>query len=144
VDTSARAAGAEERVVMTAQFEPGEGTKAGQNINGSVSVFEGSEVGGDYKLAVRIEGLTEGEHAWHIHSAPCGKEAPVVVAFTDTNDAPGLAQPLIPGESRVAEATVTVPKDKLSLDELRKGEFSLHVHERGGVDHGRTMACANR
>jgi hypothetical protein len=23
------------------------------------------------------------------------------------------------------------------------GQFSLHVHERGGVDHGATVACAN-
>jgi hypothetical protein len=66
-----------------------------------------------------------------------------VVPFTDTNDAPGLAEPLTPGESRVAEATVTVPNAKLSLDKLRSGEYSLHVHERGGLDHGRTMACAN-
>ena len=133
----------EENVVMTASFEPAEGTPEGQPVQGSVRVLEGTEPDGDYRLAVQIEGLSPGQHAWHIHSGQCGEKAPVVVPLTATAEDPGLAKPLTPGEGGVAEGNVTVPHGKLSLDQLQSGEYSLHVHERGGVDHGPTVACAN-
>jgi Cu/Zn superoxide dismutase len=128
--------------VITSDFEPVEGV-AGESVEGTVSVLEGTEPTDDYRLAVHIEGLTPGEHAWHIHAAPCGKDGPVVVPFTETEDGPGLAQPLSPSAGGVAEAKVAVPQDKLSLEQLKSGEYSLHVHEKGGVDHGATVACAN-
>ena len=138
-----RPAAREGRVVMTANFEPAEGRRTAEPVRGTATVLEAEEPNGDYRLAVRIEGLSEGEHAWHIHSAPCGKEAPVVVPFTATKESPGLAQALTPGEGGVAEANVTVPQNKLSLEQLKSGEYSIHVHERGGIDHGSTVACAN-
>jgi hypothetical protein len=130
-------------VAMTESFQPAEGAKEGQRIDGTVTVFEPAAGNADYRLAVRIEGIGEGEHAWHIHAAPCGKEGPVVVPFTQTEDAPGLARPLKPDASGIAEATVTVPADRVTIDKLRSGEYSLHVHDRGGIDHGATVACAN-
>jgi Cu/Zn superoxide dismutase len=134
---------AEGSVAMTASFEPGEGALDGQRVDGTLTVFEPAQGNGDFRLRVHVQGIGEGEHAWHIHAAPCGQEGPVVVPFTETEDGPGLAQPLRPGEDGVAEATVTVPADKLQLDQFRNGDYSLHVHQKGGVDHGPTVACAN-
>jgi Cu/Zn superoxide dismutase len=132
----------EGNVVTTANFEPGEG--AGERaISGTVTVLEGEEPTGGYRLAVEIEGLTPGEHAWHIHNAPCGKQGPVVVPFTATESEEGLAQALDAGEGGMAEAEVTVPSERLSLDELKSGEYSLHVHQNAGADHGPTVACAD-
>jgi Cu/Zn superoxide dismutase len=138
-----RPADSESAILMTARFEPAEGAPSGRPITGSVNVIEATEAGGDYHLVVNIEGLSPGEHAWHIHSGPCGEKAPVVVPFTPTAEGPGLAQALTPGEGGVAEADVTVPRDRLSLEQLKSGDYSLHVHEKGGVDHGPTVACAN-
>jgi Cu/Zn superoxide dismutase len=132
-----------ESAVMTARCEPGEGLEPGRTSDGSVTVMEALEMGGEYRRDVRIEGLSAGEHAWHIHSGPCGHAAAVVVPFTPTADEPGLADALTPGAGGVAEASVTVPQGQLSLDQLRSGEYSLHVHQRGGVDHGPPLACAN-
>jgi hypothetical protein len=54
-----------------------------------------------------------------------------------------LGQPLTPDESGNATASVTVPGDVFSFEQLEQGEYSVHVHERGGLDHGPTVACAN-
>lgn len=132
-------------MLKTVEFEPWEGGDYGP-INGAVEVFQGDTRDGDYRLTVRLGGLGPGEHAWHIHSGPCDSDAPVVVSFTPSekrDENVDLSKPLIPGEGGVAEATVTVPHDQLSLDELVSGEYSLHVHQTAGVDHGPTVACAN-
>jgi Cu/Zn superoxide dismutase len=134
---------AEGTVAMTESFRPAEGAKEGQRIDGTVTVFEPTEPNADYRLSVRIAGIGEGEHAWHIHAAPCGKEGPVVVPFTQTEDGPGLAQPLRSDAAGTAEATVTVPAERLTLEKMKSGEYSVHVHEKGGIDHGPTVACAN-
>lgn len=105
----------------------------------------GAEMSGEgLRLTVEIEGLSQGEHAWHIHSGPCGEEAPVVVAITPTADMEGIGQPLTASrEGENVRASVTVPGDELTLDQLRSGEYSLHVHAQGGEDHGATVACAD-
>jgi Cu/Zn superoxide dismutase len=126
-------------VIMQSDFT----AEAGQNVTGAVTVLRGDQPGGDFQVAVRLVGLMPGEHAWHIHSAACGTEAPVVVPFTQTSDEDGLASPLSPGPAGAAEQVVTVPRDRLPLEQLQAGEYSIHVHERGGVDHGPTVACAN-
>jgi hypothetical protein len=126
-----------EGVERTAQFESvGEG-----GASGTLRILDGGAAG--TQLAVDLTGLSEGEHAWHIHNAPCGQEGTVVVPFTDTEAEEGIAEPLRVGADGNAIATVIVPSDRLSQDELRSGQYSLHVHERGGVDHGATVACVN-
>ena len=93
-------------------------------------------------LRARVEGLSPGPHAWHIHSGRCGQGAPVVVAFTPTQEMAGIDQPLVPGPDRVAEETAFVPESMLTRKDLQGGEYSVHVHRAGGVDHGPTVACA--
>ncbi|HUG02486.1 MAG TPA: CHRD domain-containing protein [Longimicrobiales bacterium] len=124
---------------MTAQFTSPDGAD--------------SEVGGDitltatdldeFRVDASLRGLAEGPHAWHIHSAACGTDAPVVVPFTETADMEALGQPLTPDENGNATASVAVPGDVFSFEQLEVGEYSVHVHERGGLDHGPTVACAN-
>ena len=96
-----------------------------------------------FRVEVALNGLSEGEHAWHIHSGPCGETAPVVVAFSETQTMDGLAESLEADEDGSVESSVTVPAEQLSLDRLQSGEYSIHVHQQGGVNHGPTVACAD-
>lgn len=96
-----------------------------------------------FRVEATLDGLPQGEHAWHIHSGPCGAQAPVIVAFSRTAEMDGLTRPLNVDQQGHAEGAATVPSDQLSLDELRGGGYSLHVHAQGGTDHGPTVACAD-
>lgn len=150
----------------TAMFEPG---PAGANVSGMVRIIPSDE---ELRLEVQLNGLTEGEHAWHIHNAPCGEEGPIVVAITPTADHPeGVGDPIEAGADGSAEADVTIPRDRIppglqnvlgtsgmvgqpgaatgqadtaaQATGAQGDQFSLHVHERAGVDHGQTVACAD-
>lgn len=155
---------------ITAELEPAEGA-GNENISGSVTIYRtdgtdgttqpgdaaattdpattttatatpGTAGTGEWRIEVTANGLSEGEHAWHIHSGPCGEQAPVVLAFTATNDMEGIAQPLT-GGSAMAHGQATVPADKMPLTGLQSGAHSLHIHAQGGTDHGPTVACAD-
>lgn len=156
-----------EAALITAQFQPAEGATEAARISGTARIFPANglgtttatgtepdetqtsattgegETGQGFRVEVSINGLSQGEHAWHIHSAACGQEAPVVVAFTPTKDQEGLASALNADQSGRAEAEATVPSDELTLDRLQSGQYSLHVHTQSGVDHGPTVACAD-
>jgi Cu/Zn superoxide dismutase len=121
----------------TVDIEPG---PAGANVVGSMQV---EPVGNDTQVRLTLAGLAPGEHAWHIHNAPCGEQGPVVFPFTATADMDGTTDPVTAAEDGTATATATVPGDRLMRSELRNGRYSIHVHERGGLDHGDTVACAN-
>jgi Cu/Zn superoxide dismutase len=110
-------------------FAPGH---AGTNVAGTVRVTP-LESGGT-ELLVDLTGLTAGEHAWHIHSGACGTEGPIVLPITATVDMEALGAPIQAGEDGRAAAGVTT---------LGPGPFSLHVHERGGIDAGASVACSN-
>lgn len=151
--------------VLTGQLQPpqdAQAQQAGQQVTGNVMVYRGQRddgmdagsmntdtaragaAGGQgYSVLVNARGLSEGEHAWHIHSGPCGERAPVVVAMTPTQEMQGLDEPLTPAADGVATNTAYVPGTDVSLDDLQGGEYSLHIHERGGLDHGPTVACAD-
>ncbi len=120
------------------QFQPG---PAGGNVAGILRLS--GSAGQPVQVNVELTGLAEGEHAWHIHKAKCGEEGPVVVAITpDKEGVQGIGQPLVAGTDGRAAGSVTIPADQLTVEQLQTGQLSLHVHERGGVDHGETVACA--
>ncbi len=125
--------------VLTGDFEAPDG--ADSEVSGEVTVTEQEPDG--FRVDARLEGLAEGQHAWHIHSAACGTEAPVVAAFTETADMQALGEPLSNDETGVASGSVTVPADVLAFERLEDGDYSVHVHETSGVEHGATVACAN-
>lgn len=99
--------------------------------------------GGGFRLVVALDGLPPGPHAWHIHSGPCGQQAPVVVPFTATAQSQGIAHPLTADPAGSARAEVTVPASQMTLERLASGRYSIHVHRSAGTDHGPTVACAN-
>lgn len=100
--------------------------------------------GEGFRLEVMLNGLSQGEHAWHIHSGSCDEQAPVAVAITPTADMEGIGQPLnVTSANATAQASVEVPGDQLTVEQLESGEYSLNVHERGGTDHGPAVACAD-
>lgn len=96
-----------------------------------------------FTVTVRLNGLSEGEHAWHIHAAPCGTEGDVVAPLTETAEEPGLDEPLTARAGGETVDTAFVPASVLALDSIQSTPHSLHVHAEGGVDHGPTVACAD-
>lgn len=104
----------------------------------------GSTADAGFTVVVRLRGLSQGEHAWHIHSGACSDaKAPIAVAMTDTPDKPGIDQPIRAQAGAMATDTAFVPGDQLTLSALRGGSYSLHVHQNGGKDHGPTVGCAD-
>jgi Cu/Zn superoxide dismutase len=125
-----------EEAPWTTDFQAG---PAGTNVTGSLTA---EPMGNDTQIRVTLNGLTPGDHAWHIHNAPCGQDGPVVYPFTATADMEGHDDPITAGADGTATATATVPGDRLMRSDLRNGQYSLHVHENDGTDHGPTVACA--
>ncbi len=125
-----------EEAPWTVDFTPG---PAGTNVAGSIQVQPNGE---DTDVTLNLTGLAPGEHAWHIHNAPCGQDGPIIFAFTATADMEGTADPVTAADDGSATATGTIPGVRLARDELRSGMYSLHVHESGGTDHGPSVACA--
>jgi hypothetical protein len=137
---TAGAAGGGE-VITTANFQPGPGAE-GKTVGGTarLTAMPGTE---DMQIMVQVQGLSAGEHAWHIHSGPCGQKAPVVVPFTPTAEKPGLDEPIRAEAAGMAEQSARIPADQLTRQQLQAGQYSVHAHVRGGVDHGPTVVCAD-
>jgi Cu/Zn superoxide dismutase len=95
------------------------------------------------EISVEFTGLTPGEHAWHIHQGTCAAPGNVVVPFTDTESMMGIGEPLDADDDGNASAEVTIPAASLATNAIETGDYSLHVHERGGTDHGASVACAD-
>lgn len=150
---------ADDAPILTAPFEAGEGATEAAQVSGTVRVFAANgdpasgapsattsaegQTGQGFRVEVSLNGLSEGDHAWHIHDGPCGQNGPVVVPFSATADEEGLTDDLSVDESGRAESSADVPAEDLTLDRLQSGQYSVHVHAQGGVDHGPTVACAD-
>lgn len=153
-DTSAavRAAPAPQSpAVVNARFQPG-ADAAGQQVGGTVEVRRGAANGAEagqaadddgFTVTVHLTGLAPGEHAWHIHRASCAEDGPIVAPMTETVNDPGLEGPLEAEAGGMAMDTAFVPTSVLPLSALETTAHSLHVHARGGLDHGPTVACAD-
>jgi Cu/Zn superoxide dismutase len=119
----------------------GEGT--GSAITGQVRVLPGIDANTGFRVAVDLTNLPEGAHDWHIHQGACGTKGPIVVPITADGDKPGISQPL-QATGGTATAQVDVPAATLTVDQLRSGDYSLHIHEKSDAkDHGPTIACSN-
>lgn len=150
-DTALPARPAGDVVLLTSQFEASaDADAADQRLTGTLRVSRtvpagGTSLAGDganIRLEASVDGLTQGDHAWHIHAGTCAEHGAIVVALSRTEDLPGLTQSLTADESGHAEGTVTIPFDELAPDELRTGRYSAHIHAGAGTDHGPTVMCA--
>lgn len=121
----------------------GEGT--GSAIQGQAQVFPAADASGGFRLSVDLTNMPEGAHDWHIHQGACGAaNAPVVVPITPDQDKPGITTPLTATQNGSVSSEVEVPANLLTIDQLRSGDYSLHVHAKSGAtDHGPTIACAD-
>lgn len=108
-------------------------------VTGRLRVFGGDDEG--FRLDVALEGLPEGEYAWHIHQGSCDDPGPVAVPLSASGDSDGIAGPLlVSADSGPARGAARVRR--LSLDEAISGDYTLHVREGGQLAEGRTLACA--
>ena len=124
---------------MTAEFTAESGTQ----ITGTVDILESADPATAFRVSVNLQNAPAGDHDWHIHHGRCGlKGMPVVVPLTADKDKPALTGPLHVGSDGMTAAEVNVPAAMLTLAQLRSGDYSLHVHEKTGADHGPTIACA--
>ncbi|MCA9739679.1 MAG: CHRD domain-containing protein [Gemmatimonadota bacterium] len=108
--------------------------------SGSLQILAPEEMGGDYRLEVILSGLSEGEHAWHIHGGPCGENASIVLPLSSTPDQEGAAGPLEANAQGQASTTVDVPGFEATW--LNAGTHSVHVHEGTPEAPGASVACA--
>lgn len=119
--------------LTTGQAQPAETTTTGGT----------GAAGGGFRLTATVYGLTPGEHAWHIHSGTCDQNGPVKVAITSTAQQHGIGRSLDANRNGEAMGSVTVPGSDLTLAQLESGQYSLHIHQHGGVNPGPTVACAD-
>lgn len=130
-----------ETAAVTGQFQAPEGA-TNTNVSGMVDLRPAT-MGEGMTLEAQLQGLPPGEHAWHIHAAPCGEQGPVVVAFTETETMQGIGQPLSVGDDGSAQQSVDIPQSAMQTLNFENQQYSIHVHENPGVDHGATIACAD-
>ena len=124
------------RVLNESSFEAAEGIEL--EIDGTLEVVDRN---GTPELVVELEGLPPGQHAWHIHSAPCGEQGSVALALSSTADMEGTVGPVTVDQQGMVNRTVPLPD--LDRTWIGSDRYSLHIHERSGTDHGPSLACAN-
>src|SRR5687767_12858073 len=126
-------------LLMTIPFE----AEGGSKVGGQVQILSNDADANGFRVAVSFTGVPAGDHAWHIHQGACGaKDTPVVVPFTEDKDKAAIASPITPDTSGNAMTEVSVPSSLLTVNQLRDADYSLHLHQKSGTDHGPTIACA--
>jgi Cu/Zn superoxide dismutase len=113
----------------------------GEGVTGAAKVTPSAD---GFELALTLSGAPAGPHAWHIHQGACGTSgAPIVVALSEKPNMPAVASELEVAADGTANATAQVPGSMVTVDQLKNGDYSLHVHKTGGAQHGPSIACAD-
>jgi hypothetical protein len=135
------------------------------NISGWAELRQrGTTMDDGLELRAHLMGLSEGDHAWHIHSGTCESPGPIVLPLSDVPEgmqmgmadtlaAPGTTQPrtmtdrsgiasdLNAGSDGVVEETVNIDGDWARAIHGQR-DMVLNVHLRGGDNPGPAIACA--
>jgi|SwirhirootsSR3_FD_contig_31_26903752_length_582_multi_5_in_0_out_0_1 Cu/Zn superoxide dismutase len=120
----------------------GKGT--GSKIQGQVQVLPSTDPATSFKVSVDLTGVPEGMHDWHIHQGSCAANGPVVVPFTADKDKQGISSPIQAPADGIVKVEADVPSSMLTADQLKSGEYSLHVHAKSDAkNHGPTIACSD-
>jgi Cu/Zn superoxide dismutase len=134
------AAGANEPdTLLTTVLESADSTAA-PGLSGEVAVVAGDDVDEPLELVVRGSGLPPGEHAWHVHTGPCGTDGPVRIPISETATAEGTSGPLEVNAQGEFDEAVEIPE--LNRTMVGTQGHSLHIHRNPGANHGPTVACA--
>jgi Cu/Zn superoxide dismutase len=134
----------DETMVSLSEFE----AVGGANATGTAMPVRGSAElrrvtdDGALELHVRLEGLSEGDHAWHIHGAPCGQQGDIVVPLSRAGTLEGIGSDLDAGADGVVEERVTIDAERARGLDLSR-QHSVNVHQGDGDNPGPAIACAN-
>lgn len=132
----------EETMLSLSEFEAvGETAGTAMPVRGSAELRRVRDDGA-LELHVRLEGLSEGDHAWHIHSAPCGQQGDIVVPLSRAGTLDGIASDLDAGSDGVVEERVTIDAEHARGLDLSR-QHSVNVHRGDGDNPGPAIACAN-
>ena len=112
----------------------------GEGVTGQAKVTPSAD---GFELVLNLSGASPGPHAWHIHQAACSGSGPIVVALSEKPNMPAVANELEVATDGTANATAQVPGSLVTVDQLKTGDYSLHVHRTGGAQHGPSIACAD-
>lgn len=140
----------QDMMVARGEFQPTPDAEA-LNVSGWAELRQrGTTIDDGLELRVHLMGLSEGDHAWHIHSGTCESSGPIVLPLSDVGDATGtvgaedrrdgIASDLDAGSDGMVEETVNIDRDRaVGLDFQN---LIVNVHQRGGDDPGPAIACA--
>lgn len=140
--TTTQPAQPEDMVVARSDFQPTANAE-GMNVSGWAEFRQrGSNWREDgLELRVHLMGLSEGDHAWHIHQGTCENPGQVVLPISDMGDRDGVGGDLNAGADGMVEETVNIDRDRLAGLDLNQDHI-INVHLRGGDDPGPGIACA--
>jgi Cu/Zn superoxide dismutase len=132
----------QDMVVARSDFQP-TAQAAGMNVTGTA---EFRQRGADWRqdgleLRVHLMGLSEGDHAWHIHQGTCESPGQVVVPLSDFGDRSGVTGDLSAGSDGMVEETVTIDRDRLAGLDLNRPHV-INIHQSSGDNPGPGIACA--
>jgi Cu/Zn superoxide dismutase len=140
-DDATRTEQPQDMVVARGDFQPT--AQAGDlNVSGWAEVRQrGATLDDGLELRVHVMGLSEGDHAWHIHQGTCASPGAVVLALSDHGEHDGIASDLNAGSDGMVEETVNIDRDRYATLNLQQDHVVM-VHLRGGDDAGPAIACA--
>jgi hypothetical protein len=155
-------------LVARGEFQPT--AEAGAlNISGWAELRQrGTTMDDGLELRAHLMGLSEGDHAWHIHSGTCESPGPIVLPLSDvpegmqvgaadtraqpgatqdpgtmrtTTDRSGISSDLNAGSDGMVEETVNIDGDWARAIHGHR-DLVVAVHLRGGDNPGPAIACA--
>jgi hypothetical protein len=127
--------------VSTTQFQATQDA-GGLQVQGMAELRQrGATMNDGLELRVNLTGLSEGDHAWHIHGGTCQSPGQVLIPISGIGDRSGIGSDLNADSNGRAEASVNIDHDHLM--QLQQGQsYIVNVHLRGGDNPGPAIACA--
>jgi hypothetical protein len=150
-------------IVARGEFQP-TADAAELNISGWAELRQrGTTMDDGLELRVHLMGLSEGDHAWHIHAGTCESPGAIVLPLSDVpegmqmgaadtraqpgmqpgtqTDRSGIASDLNAGSDGMVEESVNIDGDWARVIHGQR-ELTVNVHLRGGDNPGPAIACA--
>lgn len=90
---------------------------------------------------VEVDGLTPGEHAWHLHTGTCDQVGSIAVPFSALGARAGTSTVLTANTEGEAEGIGPIPAAQVTRDQLMAGDYVIQIHN-GGSPPGPGIACA--